>query len=75
MHFQKPPFCRYPLLKAFLKTSVFGDVFRFCADQCEQFHKNGGFSCRFHTKTEQCERGLRFYGWGKYFFKIVRNAS
>ena len=56
--FQKPQFCGYPLLIAFLKTSV---LWCFCADQCEHFHKNGGFSLRFCTKTEQGEGGFR--GW------------
>ena len=27
-------------------------LWRFCADQSEHFHKNGGFSLRFCTKTE-----------------------
>ena len=39
----------------FSKTSV---LWRFCADQCEHFHKNGGFSFHFCTKTMQCERDL-----------------
>ena len=47
--FENLRFCGYPLLIAFLKTSVF---VAFCADQCEHFHKIGGFSLCFCTKTE-----------------------
>ena len=47
--FKNLRFCGYPLLTAFSKTSV---LWRFCADQCEHFHKNGCFSLRFCTKTE-----------------------
>ena len=53
--FKNLRFCGYPLSIAFSITSVF---WRFCADQREHFHKNGGFSLRFCTKTVQCERGL-----------------
>ena len=31
-------------------------LWRFCADHCEHFQKNGGFSSVFVQKTEQCER-------------------
>ena len=31
---------------------------RFCAEKCEQVHKNEGLDLRFYTKTEQCERGI-----------------
>ena len=55
MRFLRLLFCRYPLLITLSKSSV---LWRFCADQCEHFHKNGCFSLRFCTKTEQCERAL-----------------
>ena len=59
--------CVFTLIQSVFKTSVFVDIhfqyrfrkppflWRFCADQFEHFHKNGGFSRRFCTKTVQCE--------------------
>ena len=67
--FRNLRFCGYPLLTAFSKTSV---LWRFCADQCEHNPKNGGFSLRFCTKTEQCERGLSMV---RTIAKLVRNAA
>ena len=62
--FKNLRFCGYPLLIAFSKTSV---LWRFCADQCENFHKNGCFSLCFCTKTEQCERGIDVENYQKKY--------
>ena len=64
-------FCVFKLIKCVFKNlrfsgyPLFDSVFknlRVCADQCEHFHKIGGFSLCFCTKTEQCKRGLTYRG-------------
>ena len=52
-------FSKYPLLIPFSNFENLRFLLLFCADQCEDFHKNGGLSLRFCTKTEHCERGLK----------------
>ena len=54
--FQKPLFLCVHIDQMRFRKHPF--LWSFCADQCENFHKNGRFSLRFCTKTEQCERGL-----------------
>ena len=54
--FQKPPFLCVHIDQVRFRKLPF--LSHFCADQCENFHKNGGFSLRLCTETEQCERGL-----------------
>ena len=48
--FQKPPFLCVHIDEMRFRKPPF--LWRFCAGQCEHFHKNGGFSLRFCTKTE-----------------------